>query len=310
MSKTNQLFLLADHIKLSLLERERARSLNLEHDSQDGHIHRSLDQFRDGLEALQEEHKRLTEAGDERSDLRPSIFFLFIPLTFSAPLTRSSSAAQTIDDALPSLQKQFADLSSRFQGDPSSSSAAEPSRNANDTSTNPQPRKANLRSPSSTTPTTTTTKVVRFSDSPLPDPDATPSPSDDPSRAALFGPYRDDPSSSADDREGYSDAADAMDNQQVHAYHARILQDQDEHLDRLGESIGRQRELSMQIGDELDAHVAMLDDVEAATDRHQGRLDRARRSLGRFARFSGESKQMLTIIALIIILVLLIAILK
>lgn len=66
MSKPNQLLLLADHIKLSLLERQRAQSLNLDSDSQDGHISRSLDQFRDGLESLQQERTRLEQAADER----------------------------------------------------------------------------------------------------------------------------------------------------------------------------------------------------------------------------------------------------
>lgn len=65
MSNPNALFLLADHIKLSLLERKRAQALDLESDSQDGHISRSLDQFKDGLEALQAEQVRLDEAGDE-----------------------------------------------------------------------------------------------------------------------------------------------------------------------------------------------------------------------------------------------------
>jgi len=65
MSKPNQLFLLADHIKLSLLERRRAQSLNLEGNSQDGHISRSLEQFKDGLEALREEEQRLRDKGDE-----------------------------------------------------------------------------------------------------------------------------------------------------------------------------------------------------------------------------------------------------
>lgn len=140
---------------------------------------------------------------------------------------------------------------------------------------------------------------MRFSDSPLPPAD--------PAAEELFGPYRDDPSN---DSAGYRDQAQGMDNQQIHDYHSQILQDQDDHLDRLGQSIGRQRELSMQIGDELDSHVAMLDDVDAATDRQQSRLDRASRSLGRVARTAGESKQMVAIIALIIILVLLIAVLK
>lgn len=101
-----------------------------------------------------------------------------------------------------------------------------------------------------------------------------------------------------------------MTNTQIHAYHQRILDQQDEQLDVLGASIARQRELSMRIGDELDEHVAMLDDVDAAVDRHQGRLDRARRQIGRIARSAGESKQMIAIIILIIVLVLLIAILK
>jgi syntaxin 8 len=65
MSNPNALLLLADHIKLSLLEQQRAKTLNLSGDSQDGHISRSLDQFREGLEALEKELRRLQEAGDE-----------------------------------------------------------------------------------------------------------------------------------------------------------------------------------------------------------------------------------------------------
>lgn len=64
MANPNQYFLLADHIKLSLLERQRAISLNLEPTSQDGHISRSLDSLREGLEGIVEERIRLQEAGD------------------------------------------------------------------------------------------------------------------------------------------------------------------------------------------------------------------------------------------------------
>lgn len=129
----------------------------------------------------------------------------------------------------------------------------------------------------------------------------------DPNAAALFNqPYRDDPDAPA----GYRDAAADMDNVQVHAHHSRILAEQDEQLDRLGESISRQRELSMQIGNELEDQVALLEDQEALVDRHQSRLDRARKSLGKVARTAGESKQMVAIVVLIVILVLLIAVLK
>ena len=60
MANPSQLYLLADHIKLSLLERQRAISLNLEPNSQDGHISRSLDQMREGVETLEQ-----SEGSDE-----------------------------------------------------------------------------------------------------------------------------------------------------------------------------------------------------------------------------------------------------
>ncbi|KAL1883968.1 hypothetical protein Daus18300_000076 [Diaporthe australafricana] len=299
MSNTNALFLLADHIKLSLLERKRAQALNLQSDSQDGHLSRSLDQFRDGLEALREEQNRLEEGGDD-------------------------AKAATISDSLPSLQKQFDDLTSQFHGfsapstnstltHPNDPALAEDFAHASNTSTSPPlpsssslhpPAKKSLRNGGTSTPTGS--KTVRFQDNNAKNNSS--AQQDDEAAAALFNqPYRDDP----DGPEGYRDTAAGLeDNVQVHAYHSRILRDQDDQLDRLGESISRQRELSMQIGDELDDHVALLEDQEALVDRHSSRLDRGRRQLGRIARTAGESKQMIAIIALIVILILLIAVLK
>lgn len=289
MSNPNALFLLADHIKLSLLERQRAKTLNLDSDSQDGHISRSLEQFKDGLEALDKERTRLEEAGD-------------------------SAKAASISDALPQLQKQFDDLTSQFHGFASTGPAAATLTSPNDPALAEDFAHATSTKPAAPAPRrkNSAPKTVRFSDSPL-DLEAQ---SDhladhhaDASRSALFGgqPYRDDPS---DGTAGYRDAAGQLDNVQIHAYHQRIMEDQDEQLDELGRSIGRQRELSMQIGDELDDHVAMLDETERVVDRHQGRLDRGRKQLGRIARAAGENKSMVTIIVLIVILILLIAVLK
>jgi syntaxin 8 len=64
MTNPNQYFLLADHIKLSLLERQRAIALNLEPTSQDGHISRSLESLREGLEKVAVEVERLEDVGD------------------------------------------------------------------------------------------------------------------------------------------------------------------------------------------------------------------------------------------------------
>ncbi|RYP68011.1 hypothetical protein DL771_006934 [Monosporascus sp. 5C6A] len=299
MSNPNQLFLLADHIKLSLLERQRAQTLNLDAtDSKDGHIARSLEQFRDGLEALRAGQARLEEAGDE-------------------------DGALTISDTLPGLQKQYDDLVSQFHGFSSPSTAS--------TLTHPNdPALAvDFEHASSTTATTATSppigpasslrpkgqrsassKTVRFTDNPSP-------PAGSANRTAveededldaqrLFGRprYRDDP-------EGGPDPAEEMTNRQIHAYHEDVLRDQDEQLDRLGASIARQRELSLRIGDELDGHVALLDETDEHVDRHQGRLDRARRQVGRISRAAAtDARQMAAIVALIIILVLLIALLK
>ena len=137
---------------------------------------------------------------------------------------------------------------------------------------------------------TNPSKSVRFTDNPNTEPD--PERSIQPS--ALF-PYRDEPDEGPPDQ-------NQLNNQQIHEYHKTVLQDQDDQLDRLGDSIGRQRELSIQIGDELDDQVQILDDVEEHVDRHQSTLDRARKSLGDVARKSRDNKQMPIILVLIIIL--------
>jgi syntaxin 8 len=85
---------------------------------------------------------------------------------------------------------------------------------------------------------------------------------------------------------------------------------QDEQLDRLGHSIGRQRELTMAIGDELDSQILLLDDVEDGVDRHLTRLGGARKRLDNVARKARDNWSMTTIIVLIVILVLLIVIFK
>lgn len=78
--------------------------------------------------------------------------------------------------------------------------------------------------------------------------------------------------------------AEELDNHQVLQLHNRVMEEQDESLDRLSESIRTQRELSIQIGDELDTHVQLLDEVDGMVDRHQGRLNQAKRKLDHVAK--------------------------
>ena len=141
-----------------------------------------------------------------------------------------------------------------------------------------------------------TSKSVRFTDSPR-------SPhTEDANRVALF-PYRDDPDEAVPDHSN-------LDNAQIHTYHSRVMAQQDEQLDALGTSVGRQRELSIQIGDELDEQGQMLDDVDGHVTRHQTQLDRARNRVGNIARKAKDNMSLTVIIILIVILVLLIILLN
>ena len=90
MANPNQYFLLADHIKLSLLERQRAISLKLEPTAQDGNIARSLESLREGLEDVTKERIRLQEAGET---------------SYVQPLTAQAGTNQHLEHHLPSKKQ-------------------------------------------------------------------------------------------------------------------------------------------------------------------------------------------------------------
>jgi syntaxin 8 len=271
MSNPSQLFLLADHIKLSLLERQRAISLNLDlTPNQSSHISRSLESFREGLEALE----------------------------------RNSQSNTSDVDNLQRLRSQFNDLSRQFYGDNLPSTAQATITSPNDPALSAdfdraqQTGKSSARSSSLKREASKASKSVRFRDA---DEDE----ESDPNRDALFPTqYTDDPNPQEPGVTG------TMSNEQIHAYHSQVMAEQDEQLDRLGESIGRQRHISMQMGDELEGQVALLDEVDRGVDRHQGRLDGAQRRLKGVGSKAKENWGMTTIIVLIVVLVLLIVILK
>ncbi|EMC91659.1 hypothetical protein BAUCODRAFT_116542 [Baudoinia panamericana UAMH 10762] len=261
MSHTSprQLLLLADHLKLSLLERQRAVSLNIDAGKQDAQITRSLEDLHDGLEQL-EAHARDHETPEEN------------------------------DSDLSRLRKQYNELYAHFHGTAPTSSELKRPNDANlkqdfDAAiAAPQPRRS---------------KSVRFRDNPDED-----DPEHQANRTALLAEgerYRDEPQDSNQSQ---------MDNEQIHAYHKQVIQDQDQQLQTLGQSVSRQRMLGIQIGDELDEHNVMLDDVESGVDRHQSTLDRARRRLENVARKGRQNWSWVTIGILIFILVLLIVVLK
>ena len=217
-------------------------------------------------------------------------------------LTRAPCrSAPDMQDQAAQLRSQYDDLNAQFIGSapPSAATLTSP----NDPSLSSDFAHAATHTPaqpppSAASPEPLTGKSVRFRD------DAEPP---DPARAALF-PYRDDPSA----LEAGTATGDQgnLSNQQIHSYHAQVLAEQDDQLDALGASIGRQRALGQQIGDELDEHVLMLDEVDGHVDRQQGRLGGARERIGKIARRANDNKQLTAIVVLIVILVLLIIVLK
>ena len=286
MSNPSQLLLLADHIKLSLLERQRAISLNLDpNPSQDSNIARSLESFREGVESL--------------------------------------SSRSPNDESLSQLRSQYNDLSRQFHGENSTtadttlSSPNDPTlkedfaraktRTSSDAALTQQ-RTSNLRKQDpSQSQSQGGSKNVRFRDNPSQESlnDA----EDEANRAALF-PSRYTDTDDLESRGRTPDPTADMSNTQIHAYHQSVITEQDEQLDRLGESIGRQRHLAMQVGDELEGHIGLLDEVDRGVDRHQGRLDGAKRRLKGVGERAKQNWGTTTIIVLIVILVLLIVLLK
>ncbi|KIW63766.1 hypothetical protein PV04_08744 [Phialophora macrospora] len=288
MSNPSQLLLLADHIKLSLLERQRAISLNLDpNPSQDSNIARSLESFREGIESLS------SRSPDDES--LPQLRLQYDDL--SRQFQGDSSTAVTADDILlspndPTLKEDFARAKTRTSSD----------------AARRQQKTSNLRRQDALQSQAGGPKNVRFRDNPSQESlnDA----EDEAARAALFPSRYTDDEDQDSRRARTPDPTAEMSNQQIHVYHQQVIAEQDEQLDRLGESIGRQRQLAMQVGDELEGQIGLLDEVDRGVDRHQGRLDGAKRRLKGVSQRAKDNWGMTTIIILIVILVLLIILLK
>ena len=76
--------------------------------------------------------------------------------------------------------------------------------------------------------------------------------------------------------------------------HKRVVSptvDQDEHLDRLSQSINRQHHISLQMNDELDVHAGLLEELDTDLDNTDNRLRGARRRLDWFAKAAKENSQ-------------------
>ncbi|KAI0075615.1 hypothetical protein K474DRAFT_1685244 [Panus rudis PR-1116 ss-1] len=119
-------------------------------------------------------------------------------------------------------------------------------------------------------------------------------------RGRPFAPYTDDPES------GYNSSS----SEHLLQTQRHIIDEQDVQLDRLSHSINRQRDLSLQIGEELDVHTGLLEELDTELDRTGGRLSGARRRLDRVAKGAKENGSTVMIALLILVLLILIIIFK
>ncbi|KAG9010276.1 hypothetical protein FRB90_007882 [Tulasnella sp. 427] len=112
-------------------------------------------------------------------------------------------------------------------------------------------------------------------------------------------PYTDDP-----------DGSPEFDTHHVLGQQQQMMEEQDSRLDVLSQSINRQRDITIHIGNELEVHDGLLTDLDHRLDHTAGRLDGARRRLDRVARGTRENASTVTIGLLIFILLILIVIFK
>ncbi|KLO18253.1 hypothetical protein SCHPADRAFT_899863 [Schizopora paradoxa] len=114
-----------------------------------------------------------------------------------------------------------------------------------------------------------------------------------------FIPYSDEAPPSPD-----RDPSEMLQEQQL------LMNQQDAHLDNLALSVGRQRDISIQINDELSTHTGLLEALDEDLDNTGNRLTNARRRLDKFSRGVKGNWSSYTIAGLILILLILIIIFK
>ncbi|ORX40636.1 hypothetical protein BD324DRAFT_647555 [Kockovaella imperatae] len=132
----------------------------------------------------------------------------------------------------------------------------------------------------------------------------------EPPTPAVDAPFRDFPDDDRGEGGSRSSSPPGKTPHELLSEQQMMMDDQDERLNLLSSSIGRQNHLSVQIGDELDIHHELLEDTDAAMDRTQERLHRAKKRLDKVASDARQHGSTLTIVGLIFILLILIIVFK
>lgn len=138
---------------------------------------------------------------------------------------------------------------------------------------------------------------VREPTPPLPPPSPKRQGSDD----GVYRPYKDEPAPFEEDEPTHDE---------ILLQQRQMMDEQDTHLDRLSNSIRNQRDISIQINDELDVHTGLLESLDHELDTTGDRLSRARRRLDHVARGAKDNGSAVAIGVLILVLLILIIVFK
>lgn len=140
---------------------------------------------------------------------------------------------------------------------------------------------------------------VRAPTPPQASPPRSPSPQRELIDDGIYRPYKDEPAEE-----------DGLTHDGMLLQQRQMMDEQDTHLDRLSHSIRNQRDISIQIGDELDVHTGLLESLDHELDSTQDRLGRARRRLDHVARGAKDNGSAVAIGVLILVLLILIVVFK
>lgn len=113
-----------------------------------------------------------------------------------------------------------------------------------------------------------------------------------------------------EDTDSDSQSIDSASNQELFIQHQQQLLEQDSHLDTLAGSVSRQREISMEINNELSDQNILLDDLEGQLDTSDRNLRSGQKRLDFFSKKAKENGHWITIIVLTIILIFLLVVLN
>lgn len=92
-------------------------------------------------------------------------------------------------------------------------------------------------------------------------------------------PYRDTPLTSEGKTTSSQEYDEGPDSAEIITLQQQQMVSQDNQLDALSASIGRQHHLSLQMNEELETHAELLEDFDQAVDSTTARLGRASRKL-------------------------------